>query len=151
MRFVFVGLVTAFVLFQSAQGVAGAPPTDRQQILQLERDWCQSFVTNDVEANERIVADDYVGTGLDGRRFTKRDLIASLKSEPRRASDHLNEDDVTIRFYGKAAVVNGSETWKDLDGKAGRNIWTDVFVERNGRWQVVASQDLAVSNPKQSR
>jgi len=44
-------------------------------------------------------------------------------------------------------VVNGSESWKlKQDGKSGRYIWTDIFVKRNGRWQVVASQDLEVVN-----
>ena len=36
---------------------------DREQILQLERDWTQSWVTMDVAANERILADDFFGTG----------------------------------------------------------------------------------------
>jgi len=118
---------------------------DREQIIQLERDWTQAFVTNDVAANDRIVADDYLGTEPSGRRITKADLSADLKSGVvPLASNHLNEDDVTIRFYGETAVVNGSESWKQKDGKSGRYIWTDVFVKRNGRWQVVASQDLEV-------
>jgi len=121
---------------------------DREQILQLERDWTQSWVTMDVAANERILADDFFGTEPDGKRVRKADLIAELKSgEAPLASNHLNEDDLTIRFYGDTAVVNGSESWKlKAGGKSGRYIWTDIFVKRSGRWQVVASQDLEVTN-----
>lgn len=121
---------------------------DREQILQLERDWVQSWVTMDVAANERIVADDYLGTEPDGKRVRKADLLAELKSdEAPLASNHLNEDDVTIRFYGETAIVNGSESWRLKEGgKSGRYIWTDIFVKRKGRWQVVASQDLEVAN-----
>ena len=60
-------------------------------------------------------------------------------------SNHLNEDDVTIRLYGQTPVVNGSENWKrKSDGKTRRWVWTDVFVKRAGKWQVVASHDLEV-------
>ncbi len=121
---------------------------DREQIVQLERDWTQSFVTMDVAANQRIVADDFLGTEPDGKRIRKADLIAEMKTEEPLASNHLNEDDVTIRFYGQTAVVNGSESWKLKSGKSGRYIWTDVFVKRDGKCQVVASQDLEVQDKK---
>jgi hypothetical protein len=54
--------------------------------------------------------------------------------------------DKTIRFYSDTAVVNGSESWKQDDGKSGRYIRTDIFVKRTGKWQVVASQDLEVDD-----
>ena len=141
-----VVLLMSFIA--SAQAPTKGTAGDRQQILQLERDWTQSFVTMDVAANERIVADDYLGTETNGKRITKADLLAELKSEDALASNRLNEDDVTIRFYGQTAVVNGSSSWKQRDGKVGRFVWTDVFVKRNGKWQVVASQDLEVLDKK---
>jgi hypothetical protein len=121
---------------------------DRQQILSLEREWIQSYVANDAGPLQHIVADDFLGTEPDGKRVTKADLIAEMKGPGEVASDRLNEDDVTIRFYGATAVVNASESWKLKDGKSGRYIWTDVFVKRNGKWQVVASQDLGVPDDK---
>jgi ketosteroid isomerase-like protein len=134
-------------------GSSAQPPDagtgDREQIRQLERDWTQSFVTMDVAANERIVADDFLGTEPDGNRIKKADLIAEVKTGEALASKCLNEDDVTIRFYGQTAIVNGSESWKrKRDGKTGRFIWTDMFVKRNGKWQVVASQGLEVLDKK---
>jgi hypothetical protein len=140
-------LVLSIVIWGMSFLVCAQAPTkgndaDRKQILQLERDWTQSFVTMDVAANQRIVADDFLGTETDGKRITKADIIAAMKTEEALASNHLNEDDVTIRVYGQSAVVNGSESWKSKDGKTGRRIWTDVFVKRNGKWQVVASQDM---------
>lgn len=146
-RHVMWGAIAALaVLGATAFGTpaARAAADDREQILQLERDWTQSFVTMDVAANERIVADDYLGTEPDGRRSKKADIIAEAKTGELLSND-LNEDDTTIRFYGETAVVNGSESWKrKSDGKTGRWIWTDVFVKRKGKWQVVASQDLEV-------
>jgi hypothetical protein len=141
-------LIALSALIAPAYGADAGSTADREQILQLERDWVKCWVTLDAAANDRIVADDFLGTEPDGKRVTKADLMAELKSgDAPLASNHLNEDDVTIRFYGDTAVVNGSESWKlKQDGKSGRYIWTDIFVKRNGRWQVVASQDLEVVN-----
>jgi len=123
--------------------VKASSPDDKAQIIQLERDWVQSWVTMDAAANDRIIADDFLGTEPDGKRVTKADLMKELKDDATLASNRLNEDDLTIRLYGDTAVVNGSESWKlKKDGKTGRYIWTDIFVKRNGKWQVVASQDL---------
>ncbi len=130
---------------RATQPPPAATAADREKILQLERDWTQSFVTMDVAANRRIVADDFFGTEPDGKRITKADLITEVKTGEALVSNHLNEDDVTIRFYGQTAIVNGSESWKrKSDGKTGKYIWTDVFVKRAGEWRVVASQDLEV-------
>jgi ketosteroid isomerase-like protein len=148
-RLAFCGLVFLAAIFGVfCGGSAGADERsqDRQQILQLERDWVQVYVANDAKPLERIVADDFLGTEPDGKRATKADLIAEIKGPSDVVSNRLNEDDVTIRFYGETAVVNGSESWKLKNGKSGRYIWTDIFVQRNGGWQVVASQDLAVSD-----
>ena len=36
-------------------------------------------------------------------------------------------------------------TYKGKDS-SGKYVWTDVFVERNGRWQAVASQSTKATN-----
>jgi hypothetical protein len=121
---------------------------DRQQILQLEREWNHVYLVNDAGPLEHIIADDFLGTMPDGRRATKKDLIDEIKGPSNLASSHINEDDITIRYYGMTAIVNGSESWTQKDGKSGRYIWTDIFVKKDGRWQVVASQDLEVKGNK---
>lgn len=121
---------------------------DREQILQLEREWNHVYLVNDPGPLDHILADDFFGTEPDGRRVHKQDMVAEVKGPSNIASSHINEDDITIRYYGETAVVNGSESWVQKDSKAGRNIWTDVFVKRNGRWAVVASQDLEVPAAK---
>lgn len=120
---------------------------DRQQILKIEREWNDVYLKGDAAPLMQIIADDYFGTEPDGKRVTKKDLIAAVASS-RLSGGKVNEDDVTIRYYGLTAVANGSSTWKQLDGKSGRYIWTDIFVKRNNQWQVVASQDLEQEDQK---
>jgi hypothetical protein len=119
---------------------------DRAQILQLEREWNHVYLVNDPAPLQHIIADDYLGTEPDGRRVTKKDLIADVKGPSELSSSHVNEGDATIRFYGDTAVMNGSTDWIQKSGKAGRWIWTDIFVKRDNRWMVVASQDLEVAS-----
>ena len=133
----------------SSAGQAGGGFSDRDQILDIERQFADSAVSNDVSELQDIFADDYIGTEPDGKRVTKADSIAEAKSGPSEfASCRLNEDEVKIRFYGDVAVVNGTESWKKKDGKSGRFIWTDVIVKQQNKWRVVSSQDLAVYNGK---
>jgi hypothetical protein len=121
---------------------------DRQTILQLERDWSHSVVTQDVPANERIMAPDYRGVNSQGSLVTKQAVISALRVDDPLESNKLNEDDVFIRFFDTFAIANGSENWKAKDGSTGRNVWTDVLVKRDGKWQVIASQDSEFPDKK---
>lgn len=120
---------------------------DRKQILRIEQEWNEVYINGDAAPLKRIIADDYLGTEPDGKRVNKKELIAGVESS-RLSGGKVNEDDVTIRYYGITAVVNGSSTWSQGDGKSGRYIWTDIFAKRGGRWQVVASQDLELEDKK---
>jgi ketosteroid isomerase-like protein len=117
---------------------------DRQYIETSERQWAESVATSDASVLERILDDDFVWIYPDGTKMNKAQAIADARSGPGTfVSNHL--DEVSIRFYGKTAVAQGSESWVRKDGageKKGRFVWTDVWVERDDRWKIVASQDM---------
>jgi hypothetical protein len=96
----------------------------------------------------RILADDFVGVDPKGRQYTKAQMVADTRTAPQYfASNHLN--DVRVRFYGSMAVAQGSESWVRRKGepKHGRFVWTDTWLARNGKWQIVAAEDLTVAEP----
>jgi len=114
---------------------------DRSYIRQAESDWAESVVTNDVSVLERILADDFVGVDIDGSHYSKADAIKDFRTHSSDfVSNHLNE--VEIRFYGDAAVAQGNESWKKKNGTTGKFVWTDTWLRRGGKWQVVAAEDL---------
>jgi len=116
---------------------------DRSYIAQAESDWAEMTVTNDASVLERILADDFVGVATEGgKHYSKADAIAETKTPTDYVSNHLSE--VKIRFYGNTAVAQGSEFWQKKDGKTGKFVWTDTWVKRHKRWQIVAAQDNAV-------
>ena len=51
-------------------------------------------------------------------------------------------DYVNFRHFGSTVIAQGAETLTRGDGGPDRRlIWTDIWMFRDGRWQVVASQD----------
>ncbi len=112
-----------------------------QYIREGAAQWAESVATGDTTAIERILADDFVGIDTKGDLYNKARAISNTRDSPRNfVSNHL--DEVKIRFFGDTAVAQGSESWERRDGTRGRFIWTDTWVRRNGRWQIVAAQDV---------
>ncbi len=114
-----------------------------QEIRRLEREWFDSYVRGDRAAFDRIVADEVVITYGNGSVGNKSQAIAEIKA-PADSSYSLTGDDIQVRVYGDTAVVTGRVTEKGTFN--GRNLnsqsrYTDVWVRRNGRWQVVAAQN----------
>jgi ketosteroid isomerase-like protein len=110
-------------------------------ILESERQWAESVATGDTSAIERMLADDFVGVDPKGVLYNKQQMVADSRNAPKYyVSNRLNA--VKVRFYGDTAIAQGSETWEKRNGERGRFVWTDTWLQRNGRWQIVAAEDL---------
>src|SRR6266700_67638 len=81
------------------------------------------------------------GSTPDGTVENKAQAIADLKSGDLKLQS-ASLDGAKVQVYGDTAVVtyssNDKGTYKGKD-ISGKTRWTDVFVNHNGRWQVVAS------------
>ena len=116
-----------------------------EYIIQSEKDWAESMANGDTSVIQRILADDFVGVSPDGKQYRKQQMIDDTKQSPEYfISNHLNN--VKVRFYEKMAVAQGDETWITRSEKpdTGRLVWTDTWLYRNGKWQIVAAEDLIV-------
>ena len=110
-------------------------------IRKSESEWAESVATGDATVIERILADDFVGIDPKGKSYTKKEMISETTDGLKYfVSNHLEE--VKIRFYGNTAVAQGSELWVKKNGERGRFVWTDTWVLRDGKWQIVAAEDL---------
>jgi uncharacterized protein (TIGR02246 family) len=145
--------ITALILLTLSLTVAVAftqeNPVDAVQ--KLERAWLDAYEQHDAKAMDAIIADDFTITFPNGGMQTKPQIIASLKS-PRPAdgrSMKFRTEQVQPRAYGDVVILVGIVvTEYQRDGKTAsesRQRYTDTYVKRNGRWQVVASH---LSNTK---
>ena len=119
---------------------------DELYIRDSERQWAESVASGDASVVERILANDFIGVDTRGQLYDKAKMISDTRDGPKFfASNHLNQ--VKIRFYGDTAVAQGSESWERHTGERGRFVWTDTWLRRNGRWEIVAAEDLTVPEP----
>jgi ketosteroid isomerase-like protein len=110
-------------------------------IVESERQWAESVATGDPSTVERILADDFLGVDPKGTLYDKAQMIGDTRNAPQHfVSNRLNK--VKLRFYGDTAIAQGDESWERRTGERGRFVWTDTWIRRNGRWQIVAAEDL---------
>jgi len=147
-----VGLLLAVPLLVFGQAKPAASKADtasvEQTLLQMERDWTQASLKKDAAALEKILADDWVAIGFQGTTTNKTQALAELKSGVS-TTQSVELGDMKVRIFGTTAIVTGDDTEKSTyKGKdsSGKYAWTDIFVQRNGRWQAVASQSTKVTN-----
>lgn len=139
-----ISMAMTFALFGaivSGFGQAEPPMTKaEQEVRKLERLWLDAYEKHDVDAMNAIVADDFTITFTDGSMQTKPQIIESLKRSS--ASSKFVTENVRSRVYGDTVILIGTvvSEWKQ-DGKpmTDRSRYTDTYVKRNGKWQVVAS------------
>ncbi len=124
---------------------------DRQganELIQLEKDLADATLRGDHDFYNRILADDWINIHEDGSVGTKQG-DAAHKSQ----YDTATFDDIKVRVYGNSAVAVGrySVGWTEggrRSAVSGR--FTDTWVRRNGRWQIVATQNTAFPTPDSS-
>ena len=107
-----------------------------------------SVMKHDMSVAQAYVADDFRGISSKGKVMNKSDLMAELKKDTDTyTSTKTSKVDVRV-FGGQFAVATGIsiEEGKAKDGTAFKRSfrWTDAWVERNGKWQCVASQAMLV-------
>ena len=138
---VFLGILSTLRSTAFAQSKERPSAGTEQTVMRIERELLNGALKGDASASERYLADTYVFTGPDGMVENKVQAIADLKSGDLKLQS-ASLDDAKVQVYGDTAVVtyssNDKGTYKGKD-ISGKTRWTDVFVNHNGRWQLVAS------------
>jgi hypothetical protein len=143
-------ITAATILLATAQAQQShwATPDDKtaKYMTDMERKWAEGVCAdNGVVAD--LLAEDFQGTSTKGERFTKADELKDEKSK--RTAHDCGLDTAKVRFFGdNMAIIYGAEhaIGKDPthpDAKVCQ-VWTDTWLKRNGKWQIVASQDNRV-------
>jgi ketosteroid isomerase-like protein len=120
-----------------------------QELVSLERAWDAAFSAKNVRFIERVLADEFVATYVDGSRGDKAAELAQTLDFDQQVNS-ASMDEFRVRVYGETAVV-----WftKHMSGpKSGKVVsvayrFVDVFVKRDGRWQCVSSQSTRLTAP----
>jgi ketosteroid isomerase-like protein len=114
---------------------------DSSKVIAMENAWNKAELTNDANAVQLLLADDFVMTTGEGELFNKQQMVASVRDKSYQPSA-LQSSDMVVHAFGTTAVVTGAYYEKGVDkGKPwerhGR--FTDTWIFMDNRWQCVAS------------
>jgi hypothetical protein len=147
LRFLMIAFMAAFILIPSHM-VEGFPQQqrsaerDRQTLMDLENEWLNA---NDAKTLDRILASEFVHPVPTGDFLTKAQHIQWFTRHPRPANIKARFERLDIRIYGDIGIANGMVITSDENGKEiGRNVFTDIFVYRDGQWQAINAQETDV-------
>ncbi len=139
-------MLAAVCLIAAAPVTAQSAQSTREILIELERGWNDAFYRRDVDFIAQLLADEFTATYDDGSRGDKArelELVAAFNQQVVSAV----QEDFTIEVYGEAAVV-----WFTLrivgirQGQEAtiRLSYTDIWVQRDGRWQCVSTHSTRV-------
>jgi ketosteroid isomerase-like protein len=140
---------------KSASPAAAPKPAKKMSaeaaLRDMENKWEEAIGKHDAATVEAMVADDFVGvSSKPGAKVqNRRAMLTNIKTDKDTYTSAKNEK-LDLRMFGNAAVVVGTAREKGTgkDGKAFDRTYrfTDTWVDRNGKWQCVASQSSLVSS-----
>ena len=111
------------------------PPAEVEgELLEIARQYDNAQTSHDAAFFERIETDDFVLTYADGSSITRAQDIALMKTwDP---NTKFVSDDLQVQVFGKAAIMSGRMTEITPTGSRASWRWLDLFVKRDGRWQI---------------
>jgi hypothetical protein len=111
--------------------------------MKIEYDLTTASFAGDISTLASYVADDYSGTGADGRTQNKNQLLAATKPDKITKSWKITEGEL-VSSSEDSAVLTYIQTQTLRDGRTFRARVTDTFVKRTGRWLVKSEQQTLI-------
>ena len=125
-----------------------------QEIRRINSQVAEAGLHGDKATAERLIANDYIYTGMDGNTRTKAQIIKDMQALPPNVKYSSRLEDVVIRDFGGTAVMSYRMV-EDVEVNGQRNSSqyrsTDVFMRHRGTWQLIATHTSMIpanSKPK---
>ena len=113
------------------------------ELLKLEYELTSASINGDISALAPHIAENYVGTGADGKTQDKNQLLASTKRDTMTKSWKITEAKL-VSLSGDSAVLTYIQEQTLRNGRTYRARITDTFVKQDGKWLVSAEQQTLI-------
>jgi hypothetical protein len=119
------------------------PEAAKAEIASIEEHWLHAIESADLAALDSILAEDFVRPAPSAGAFiTKSELLDYFKSHRTSTPETRHIENLNVTLYGDTAIARGNVVIANPGSHViSRNLFTDVFVLRNGRWQAVSAQE----------
>lgn len=111
-----------------------------RRLFEADDERCRAMLAHDLDALARVIADDAVYTHSSAVVDSKEQYLRALREGQARYLA-VQRKNARVRLYGPVAVMHGhviiqievQGAKKDLN-----NLFQSVWIERDGRWQLVS-------------
>ena len=113
------------------------------EVVAAEKERHDALVRSDIAVLDRLYDDEYIAIHNTGTVRTKREVLRDFRQQ-RLPYESRNTRDLIVRVYGNAAVVTGLLLARLKDGRTTERRFVNVWVRRQGHWQLVVHQSTPV-------
>jgi ketosteroid isomerase-like protein len=121
----------------------------QEQVAKVSRAFFEALRQGDASALETTVADDFQSIDSNGARVDKAALLFRAQNKRIEENGFLTRQLACSRLYGDTAVLIGkvAKRARTMPGQYRNEFaYTQVLVKREGRWQIIASQESRIVN-----
>ena len=137
-----LGLITQLPSHSQADGA------DEKTFVHLQHDWAEARKKSDIAFLENFYASEFTVGNMNGVESSRAEDLAMFSSGDMKPAV-ITDGELKVAIYGQAAMVTGIEhlegTYKGHPGQFDLRF-TNVFVNRDHRWQLVRHQSTPISN-----
>lgn len=160
-----IGIAAATLLATPAFAQSPASEHTAAALMMVEHEWLTALNRHDVATLTRVLAQEYIDSDFQGDAITRAQYLAyfaKLASAPPRRVEQTFED-TKVRFVagGEVAIVTGlvitrapkasTAAGSSSPEAVSHSRFTDVFVWRDARWQVVTGQETHFTAAQRSQ
>ncbi|MBZ5600489.1 MAG: nuclear transport factor 2 family protein [Acidobacteriia bacterium] len=117
-------------------------------MLDAEEQWDEAACSHN-KSPETVLADDFWGTAPDGTTYGKAEEVKDTQ-DPSKSARQCHQIDPRVRIFGENLAMVYGKAFSVRKGKDGRDAprcltFTDTWLKRDGKWQVIAAHDAQIS------
>lgn len=135
-------IATVFVMMVATAMTTLAQTGAEAEVRALERRWLDAYETHSTKEMDAIVAPDFLITFPNGGKQSKPQIMSMISRPVSANKTRFRTEKVEAAVYGDTVILRGivvNESERDGKTVSESQSYTDTYLQRNGKWQVVAS------------
>jgi ketosteroid isomerase-like protein len=123
--------------------------SDTAGALEPDREFFRSLIDGDVEALNRLLADDFVLVDVMRGAEVPKTALLELVGSGQLKFESITAAEVRARRYGSTTIITGRTEMQlrfEQTGATLKSRYTHVYVEADARWMMVSAQGTQLAD-----